>query len=40
MNIISFKDNGLASESNYDRDFKISPLTGIMNIVFQQFVIV
>jgi hypothetical protein len=39
MTMISFKDNGLASESNYDRDFKINSLTGMINVFFQQFVI-
>jgi hypothetical protein len=39
MTMINFKDNDLAIESNYDRDFKIYPLTGMKNVVFQQFVI-
>jgi len=30
--MISFKDNGLASENNYDRDFKTNPLTGMTNV--------
>jgi hypothetical protein len=36
MIMINFKDNELASESDYDRDFKISPLNGMTNVVFQQ----
>ena len=39
MTIINFKNNDLAIESNYDRDFKIIPLTGMTNVVSQQFVI-
>jgi hypothetical protein len=39
MTMVNFKDNDLAIESNYDRDFKINPLTGMKNVVFQQFVI-
>jgi len=35
MTMINFKDNDLASESNYDCDFKINPLTGMTNVVFQ-----
>jgi hypothetical protein len=39
MDMINFKGNDLASESNYDCDFKINSLTGMTNDVFQQFVI-
>jgi hypothetical protein len=39
MVMINFKENDLTSESNYDRDFKINPVTGMTNVVFQKLVI-
>jgi hypothetical protein len=37
--MIHFKDNDLASESKHDCGLKIKPLTDMMNVAVQQFVI-